>query len=116
MIDHYPNGKSYNLQDGVVRLRYRDGIDNPQLAEPGAVYRIELELRPIAYRFRKGHRIGIQISSSNFPRLARNLNTGANEYHDDRTVVATNRIYLGGDTASYLQLPLRSSNTSSDQQ
>lgn len=107
LIDHYPDGKAYNLQDGVIRLRYREGIDRPELAEPGKIYRVELELRPIAYRFEEGHRIGIQIASSNFPRLARNLNTGAAPYHDDQTVVANNRVYLSGENASYIELPLR---------
>lgn len=109
MVDHYPDGRVFNLQDGVVRMRYRDSIENPSLVEPGRIYRIELEMRPIAYRFREGHRIQFHISSSNFPRLARNLNTGKNEYNDSEIFVATNRVYLGGNTSSYVELPINAS-------
>ena len=106
LVDHYPDGRAFNLQDGVVRLRYRNGIDQPALAVPGQIYRIELTLRPIAYRFNTGHRIEVRISSSNFPRLVRNLNTGGDEYNDDRIRVAKNRVYFTGDTASYIELPV----------
>ena len=51
LIDLFPDGKALSLQDGVVRLRYRDGIGNPKLAEPDEVYQVEILLRPIAYRF-----------------------------------------------------------------
>ena len=106
LVDQYPNGPAYNLQDGVVRLRYRAGIDKPKLAVPGEIYRIELELRPIAYRFKKGHRIAAYISSSNFPRLARNLNTGEEEYKSQKTKVAENRVYRSNMHMSYLELPV----------
>ncbi|MGD8351043.1 MAG: CocE/NonD family hydrolase [Gammaproteobacteria bacterium] len=106
LVDQAPEGPAYNLQDGVVRLRYRNGIENPQPATPGTVYRLELELRPIAYRFRKGHRIAVYVSSSNFPRLARNLNTGENPLLSTGMKIATNRIYFGGENSSYFELPL----------
>lgn len=106
MVDQYPNGKAYNLQDGVVRLRYRNGIDRPSSVEPGRIYRIELEMRPIAYRFKQGHKIEFHVSSSNFPRLARNLNTGNHEYDDSTVVKATNRVFLGGSSSSYVELPV----------
>lgn len=111
MIDEFPDGRAFNLQDGVFRMRYRKGIENPSLVEPNRIYRIELELRPIAYRFQKGHKIGFHISSSNFPRLARNLNTGAHEYNDADMKVATNRVYLRGKTLSFVELPIRSRNS-----
>lgn len=106
MVDLYPDGRAFNLQDGVVRLRYRNGIENPSAVEPGHIYQIKLELRPIAYHFRKGHKIEFHISSSNFPRLARNLNTGKSEYNDSDIFVAKNRVYFGSDTPSYVQLPI----------
>ncbi len=106
MVDQYPDGRAFNLQDGVIRLRYRNGIESPSPVEPGRIYRIELEMRPIAYRFRKGHKIEFHISSSNFPRLARNLNTGKSEYSNSAIVVATNRVYFGSDTPSFVQLPI----------
>lgn len=106
LVDHYPDERAFNLQDGIVRLRYRNGIKNPRLVEPGHIYRIELEMRPIAYRFKKGHRIEFHVSSSNFPRLARNLNTGKDEYSDSEIFVATNRVYLSGENHSYVELPI----------
>lgn len=106
IVDQYPDGKAYNLHDGVVRLRYRGGIDKPELAEPGKVYQLELELRPIAYRFKKGHKIAVYISSSNFPRLARNLNTGEDEYSGTAAVKAENRVYRGVAHMSFIDLPI----------
>lgn len=107
IVDIHEDGSAYNLQDGIVRLRYRNGIEAPELAVPGQIYELEIELRPIAYRFEAGHRIGIQVSSSNFPRLARNLNTGQHEYSSDEIVAATNRIFWSAANPSYIELPLR---------
>jgi putative CocE/NonD family hydrolase len=108
LIDKFPDGRELNLQDGVVRLRYRNGIDTPQLAEPDKIYGVRLKLRPIAYDFKPGHQLVIHISSSNFPRLARNLNSGEHEYLDDRIVIANNKIFHGGKFASYIELPVYS--------
>lgn len=105
IVDQQPNGQAYNLQDGVVRLKYRNGIDNEQLAVPGEVYRVEIDLAPIAYRFKAGHRIALYVSSSNFPRLARNLNTGENSYKNKATKIANNSIHRNKIHASYLDLP-----------
>ncbi len=106
LIDRFPDGRALNLQDGVVRLRYRDGIENPQLAEPGEVYNLNFTLRPLAYEFKPGHQLVIHISSSNFPRLARNLNTGKHEYLDSEQIIADNKIFHGGDFASYIEIPV----------
>lgn len=105
LIDKFPKGQEIGIRDGVVRLRYRNGIDKVKLAEPGVIYKIEIELRPIAYRFESGHQIVIQLSSSNFPRLARNLNTGENEYQDARIQKAVNSIYHDASHPSFLELP-----------
>jgi predicted acyl esterase len=102
------------LQDGVVRLRYRNGVDSPQLAAPGKVYNVELELRPIAYRFKVGHKIALHISSSNFPRLARNLNTGEDEYRGDKMLPAENTVYRDGSNLSFLELPILERRGSTD--
>lgn len=106
VVDQYPNGKAYNLQDGVLRLRYRRGVDKPKLAKPGEVYQVELELRPTAYRIKKGHKIAVYISSSNFPRLARNLNTGKEEYQTKETTIATNSIHRSNGYPSRIELPV----------
>jgi hypothetical protein len=110
IVDQYPSGESYNLQDGVIRLRYREGVQNPKPTEPGRIYRIELELRPIAYRFRAGHRIAAYISSSNFPRLARNLNTGDNSLETTEVEVAKNSLYFNDMHRSYIEIPFANIN------
>jgi len=106
LIDQYPDGTAYNLIDSVGRLRYREGFDKPKLAEAGKVYEIDIELKPMSYRIRKGHRLGVMVSSSNFPRLARNLNTGEREYFSKNYVVAHNQVYFGGEVSSRLFLPV----------
>ncbi|MBC8440659.1 MAG: CocE/NonD family hydrolase [Deltaproteobacteria bacterium] len=106
LIDKFPDGKSLSLQDGVVRLRYRDGIENPKLAEPHKIYEVQIILRPIAYLFEEGHQIVIHISSSNFPRLARNLNTGEHEYQGKRMQEAINQVYHDTLHPSFIELPV----------
>lgn len=106
LIDRFPDGKSLSLQDGVVRLRYRNGVEKPELVKPHNVYEVEIALRPIAYRFRAGHQVAIHISSSNFPRLARNLNTGASEYQGDRMEKAKNQVFHDTSHPSHVELPI----------
>lgn len=82
LIDVCPDGKGWNLKDGIQRLRYRDfprrPMNEPSEVEAGKVYEISVEMGHMAYRFEKGHRIGLYVSSSNFPKYDRNLNTGEN--------------------------------------
>lgn len=106
LIDVYPEGKSYNIVDSGIRMRYRDGIDQPKNLEPGEKVFVEFELPPMAYLVRAGHRVELQISSSNFPRLARNLNTGNSEYGDAQVKVARNKVFYGNGQASYINLPV----------
>jgi uncharacterized protein len=76
LVDVRPSGYAMNLCDGIVRARYRESIVEPTLLEPGQVYRYEIDLMVTGNVFLKGHRIRVEISSSNFPRYDRNLNTG----------------------------------------
>jgi uncharacterized protein len=105
LLDIFPDGRAFNIQDGVIRLRYRNGIAQPALATPGEIYEIAVNLRPVAFRIQRGHRLGLQVSSSNFPRLARNLNTGEDEYLGARSRVAHNRILTGAGYPSRLLVP-----------
>jgi putative CocE/NonD family hydrolase len=105
LLDIDPAGKAFNIQDGVSRLRYRNGVDHPELAQPGEIYKISVNLRPVAFRVQQGHRVGLHVSSSNFPRLARDLNTGEDEYGDARTRVAHNRVFVGHDHPSVVWIP-----------
>jgi len=79
---------------------------NPALATPGQVYRVSVDMRAIAYQLPKGHRLRLQISSSNFPRLERNLNTGGNNYDESEPVTARNRVWRAPNYPSAVILPV----------
>ncbi len=94
VIDVYPDGPAYNLDETIQRLRYRDGYDKPMVwMEPGEVYKVLFQPMTTSNYFGPGHRIRIEISSSNFPRFDRNLNTGGNNYDEATGVVAHNAVY-----------------------
>ena len=94
LIDVYPDGPAYNLDETVQRLRYRDGYDQPPAwMEPGKVYKVALQPMTTSNYFPAGHRIRIEVSSSNFPRFDRNLNTGGNNYDETQGVVAHNALH-----------------------
>jgi uncharacterized protein len=76
LVDVFPDGQARNLTDGILRLRYRNSLEKPELAKPGEVYRITIDAGVTGNVFLKGHRIRVEISSSNFPRFDRNPNTG----------------------------------------
>ncbi len=74
VLDVRPDGYQGNIQDGIIRCRYRQGRDKPKLLKPGEIVEVEIDLWSTAYVFKKGNRIGLHVSSSNFPRFDRNLN------------------------------------------
>ena len=76
LVDVDEKGIPRNLIEGIVRARFRNGWDKPELLEPGAVYEYEIDLGAVGIVFGKGHRIRLEVSSSNFPKWDRNLNTG----------------------------------------
>ena len=102
----YPDGFDLNLSDTVLRMRYRDTWTNPQLMESGAIYAITITLPTTSNLFRAGHRIRVDIASSNFPRLEVNPNTGEPVGRHSKTVIATNAVHVGGDTPSHVVLPV----------
>ena len=94
LLDVYPDGPAYNLDETIQRLRYRDGYDKPLVwMEPGKVYKVSLQPMTTSNYFEAGHRIRIEVSSSNFPRFDRNLNTGGNNYDEVQGVVAHNAVH-----------------------
>lgn len=101
----YPRGYALGLTDGILRMRYRDSMTDPSLLEAGAVYAIEVEAFPTANRFLKGHRIRVDVSSSNFPKFDVNPNTGEPEATSRSPRVARNVVFLGGDRPSAIVLP-----------
>jgi putative CocE/NonD family hydrolase len=94
LIDVLPDGTAYNLDETIQRARYRDGYDKPPVwMEAGKVYKVALSPMTTSNYFDAGHRIRIEVSSSNFPRFDRNMNTGGNNYDETKGVVATNSVH-----------------------
>ena len=94
LIDVYPDGTAYNLDETIQRLRYREGYDKPPVwMEAGKVYKVTLQPMTTSNYFAAGHRIRIEVSSSNFPRFDRNMNTGGNNYDEAKGVVAHNTVH-----------------------
>ena len=94
VLDVYPDGRAYNLDESIQRMRYRDGYDKPVAwMEKGKVYKVTLQPLNTSNYFAPGHRLRIEVSSSNFPRFDRNLNTGGNNYDEVKGVVARNAVH-----------------------
>ncbi len=94
LIDVDDTGRAWNLDETIQRMRYRDGYDKPLVwMQPGKVYKMTFQPMNTSNYFAPGHRIRIEISSSNFPRFDRNLNTGGNNYDETKGVVAHNSVH-----------------------
>ena len=106
LLDIWPNGFRQRLCDGMVRARFREGMDRPELIEPGKVYRYTIECWNTAQVFKKGHRICLQITSSFFPKYDCNLNTGAPLGKTSEMAVAEQRLYHDEQYPSALILPV----------
>lgn len=102
----YPQGYAMNLTDGILRCRYRRSWENPELLAPGEIAEITIEPMPTSNLFKKGHRIRLDISSSNFPRFDVNPNTGEPEGRAQRRQVAINRVHVSAAHPSQLLLPI----------
>lgn len=107
LIDVAPDGTAYNLDETIQRVRYREGYDKEVFMKKGEVYKVDLTALSTSNYFKKGHRIRIEISSSNFPRFARNLNTGGNNYDETEAVVALNKVHHSKKYPSQIRLPIR---------
>ena len=106
LIDVHPDGSAYNLDETIQRVRYRKGYDKEVFMEKGKVYKIDLTPMATSNYFKKGHRIRIEISSSNFPRFARNLNTGGNNFDESEGVVAHNKVHHSSAYPSQIRIPV----------
>src|SRR5258708_2211538 len=106
LIDVWPNGFRQRLCDGMVRARFRNGMDCPSLIEPGQIYDYHFSCWNTSQVFKAGHRICLQISSSAFPKFDRNLNTGAPLGLTDEFVNAEQRIYHDAEHPSAVMLPI----------
>jgi putative CocE/NonD family hydrolase len=106
LVDVWPDGRAFNLTDGIIRARYRESERQPSLLEPGRVYEYTIDLIATSNLFKTGHRIRVEISSSNFPRYDRNPNTG-NKFGEEAGVeTATQRIFHDKERPSQIFLPV----------
>lgn len=94
LLDVYPDGRAYNLDETIQRMRYREGYDKPETRmTPGTVYKVAFQPMTTSNWFAPGHRLRIEVSSSNFPRFDRNLNTGGRNWDESVGVVARNQVH-----------------------
>jgi hypothetical protein len=107
LIDVEPDGRAFNLDETIQRMRYRNGYDRPVVwMEPGKVAKVTFQPLTTSNFFKAGHRIRIEISSSNFPRFDRNLNTGGRNYDESKGVVARNAVHHSAQYPSAITLPV----------
>ncbi len=104
LVDVFPNGYARILSDGILRLRYRESLEKAVLAEPGAVYKLTIDAGVTGNVFQRGHRVRIEVSSSNFPRFDRNPNTGGLIADETRLLRASQTIYHGRLRPSHVEL------------
>lgn len=106
LIDVYPDGTAYNIDETIQRVRYREGYEKEIFMETGKVYKVDLSQMSTSNYFKKNHKIRIEISSSNFPRFARNLNTGGDNFNESKGIVAKNTIHHSKKYPSSITLPI----------
>ena len=106
LVDVHPDGRAYNVCDGILRARYRESLEQSKLIDPGQVYAYDIDLGPTSMLFRRGHRFRLTVSSSNFPAYARNLNTGGDLLTESEPKTATQTILHDADHPSALTLPI----------
>jgi uncharacterized protein len=106
LVDVHPDGRAFNIQEGILRARYREGFDRTVWMRPGEVYEIKVDLHATAHRFLPGHRVRVEVSSSNFPRYDRNLNTGGDNVTETEWKIAENTIHHSPTHPSHLLLPV----------
>jgi putative CocE/NonD family hydrolase len=102
----FPAGIDMNIEDGIIRARFRNSLDREELMKPGTVYEFTIRLYPTSNVFKAGHRIRLDISSSNFPRFDVNPNTGEPLNMNRRMQKAVNTIYHDQAHPSHVVLPI----------
>jgi putative CocE/NonD family hydrolase len=106
LVDVAPEDPALNLVDGILRARFYQSFEDPELLEPGKSHEFVIDLGNTAVVIPQGHRVRLEISSSNFPRYSRNTNTGAVPEKDKETVVAHQTVYHDRSRKSYVNLPI----------
>jgi len=106
LLDVWPSGYVQRLTDGMVRARFREGMDSPKLVNPGEIYPFQVDCWNTAHVFKKGHKIRIEVASSAFPKYDRNLNTGDELGVTTEMMVANQTIFHSKDYPSSVLLPI----------
>jgi uncharacterized protein len=106
LVDVWPNGFAQNLNEGILRMRYRSSREHPEMISPGEIYKITIDLTSTSNVFLAGHKLRLEISSSNFPRFDRNFNTGEEQSQATRMVKAENTVWHDKEHPSALILPV----------
>jgi len=106
LTDVYPDGTSMPISEGILRAKFREGLDKIKLLTPNQTYQYDIELTGTANVFQKGHRIRVDVTSSDFPQFDRNPNTGEKLGQSDKVRIAHQTIFHGAAQASYIELPV----------
>ena len=104
--EDYPEGYAMNLADGILRTHYRNGFEKPEMMKPGEVYSLTIPMFATSNLFKKGHRIRVDISSSDYPAYDPNPNTGDPYMIGNHSVTAKNVVYHDKDRPSHIILPV----------
>ena len=107
LVDVREDGSTYNITEGIIRCRFREGLDRAKPLIPGAIYCYQINMGGTGMGFQKGHKIRVEIASSNFPKHDRNMNTGHAIGEDAEGIVAHQTIYHDADHPSYIMLPIQ---------
>jgi uncharacterized protein len=106
LVDVHPDGKAYNLCDGILRAQYRDGMEKPTLLDSGKATLFEIDLRVTSNLFRHGHRVRMEVPSSNFPRFDSNPNSGKPFGTDTELLSSRQTVFHDREHARHLVLPV----------
>jgi putative CocE/NonD family hydrolase len=106
LVDVWPNGFAQNLTEGILRTAFRNSLEAQELLNPGQIYEIRIDLWSTSNVFLPGHRLRLEVSSSNFPRFDRNLNTGRSSANDTQWTSAINTVLHDAEHPSTLILPV----------
>jgi putative CocE/NonD family hydrolase len=106
LVDVYPDGRAFNVAEGILRTRYREGLSRPAMMEPGKIYEMTIDLVATSNAFLKGHRMRIDLTSSHFPQFDRNPNTGEPFGKSVKVKVANQTIHHSNVHPSYVVLPV----------
>jgi putative CocE/NonD family hydrolase len=106
LVDVYPDGRAFNIQEGILRARYREGQTRKAWLQPGDIVSLRIDMGATSNYFGAGHRIRLEVSSSSFPRWDRNLNTGGRNYDETAWLIAHNAVHHSVAHTSYLLLPV----------